>query len=217
MEISVARTRKTVVINPDSPNARLAQAIQELKVTQAELGRRTKVGSPYVNDVLRGRRSISEPFAEYLQSEFGINKIWLRYGEGPMFRRFSPSASVKGAVAGFGLAQLPLLDRPCDGNSQENEAWLGSTHPVPLSLANPSASDRHRYVLRIAGYGTSGEIRDGDLVLVENAGGFSSDELACRLCVVATAGIGKIRRIAEPKDRLEIWGRCIGILWRGLH
>ena len=82
----MARARKTVGINPDSPNARLAQAIQELKVTQAEVGRRTKVGAPYINDLVRARRSVSEPFAEYLQSEFGINKVWLRYGEGPMFQ-----------------------------------------------------------------------------------------------------------------------------------
>jgi hypothetical protein len=213
----VAPPRKLAEVD-DSPPARLAQALQALNVTQAEVGRRTKVGAPYVNDVLRGRRPVSEPFAEYLQTEFGIDKIWLRYGEGQMFRRLPPSAATVGGMGGVGLAQLPLLDRPCAGNPLDSVAWLGSTHPVPRSLANPSVANRYRYVVRVAGCGASGEIRDGDVVLVENFARSAPGDLAGSCCVVADAGVGKIQRITKSaQNRLEIWGRCIGLLWRGLH
>ena len=59
----------------ESPGDRLASALKALEVRQADVARRTKVSTAYVNDLIHGRRSISEPYAEWLQTEYGIDKI----------------------------------------------------------------------------------------------------------------------------------------------
>ena len=198
----------------NSPATRLEQAVQRLGITQAEIARRTRTLPAYVNDVIHGRRSLTEAFAAMLQMEFGVDKIWLRHGEGQVFRRLPSGESLHGSVA---MTPVPLLDRPCQGNPLDSEFWVGSTHPLPRGMARPAAPDRYRYVLRIAGCGCTRAIHDDDRVLVENLPGPDPHDFVGCWCVVETHEGGVIRQI-RPSDpgRAVIWGRCLGIVWRQL-
>lgn len=202
--------------NGDSPplaaGARLERAVEQLGITQAQIARRTSAPASYVNDVIRGRRSLSEGFAGTLQNEFGIDRIWLRHGEGQMFRRLPPQPSLEG---GGHMTPLPLLDQPCKGNPLDCGAWAGSTHPVPRGQARPTAPDLHRYVLRVSGQGSRGGIRDGDLVVVETLSPQSSLELGGCWCIVVTDNVSRIRQFRKSeRPRGEVWGWCLGIVWR---
>lgn len=202
---------------PDSPRARLARAMKESGITQAEIGRRTNVGPQYVNDVLHNRRPLTEAFAEYLQTEFGFDKMWLKYGEGQVFRHLPPLAGAP--AASVALTSLPLLDRPCRGNPLDSDRWVGSTHSVPRSLARPDAVRGFRYVLKVEDCGRKGEIRDGDLLLVENVLKPSVEELTGRWCIVSISGKTTFRKIkitSSDRTRGDVWGWCVGILWRAL-
>lgn len=199
---------------PETPSARLATAITALTITQAEVARRTKVGPSYVNDVVHGRRSVTEPFAEMLQAEFGIDKLWLRNGSGQMFRRLPPVASGPQAAA-VPMAPLPLLDGPCAGDPMDSDIWRGSMHVVPRSLARASDPDNHRYVLRVRGQGERGEIRDDDLILVESIRRAAPKDVVGRWCVVAKRH-GEGLRLVKESDACRILGKCIGLLWRSL-
>jgi len=198
----------------EGPGARLQQALDELGITQAEVARRTSAPASYLNDVIRGRRTLTEGFAATIQHEFGIDKLWLRYGEGQMFRRLPPQPSLPSAAA---MTSLPLLDRPCHGNPLDSGAWAGSTHPVPRGQALPLAPDRHRYVLRVSGHGATGELRDGDLIVVETLpANMSPDPDDCWV-VVMDENVIRIRRLgrSEPPGG-QVWGWCVGIVWRRL-
>lgn len=199
----------------EGPGDRLTEAIRTLGVTQVEMARRTKVGPAYINDVIRGRRSLTEAFADRLQLEFGIDRIWLRHGEGQMLRRLPLQGDPKGGLA---LVPVPLLERPCPGNPLDSDHWLGSTHHLPRGLARPSIPEHHRYVLRVTTCAPRGEIRPGDLVLVENIAKPNVRELELCWC---TALIRREATVLQIKTshrvaRVQIWGRCLGVVWRAL-
>lgn len=203
---------------PNTPGERLGKALKALGLTQAEVGRRTRVGTAYVNDVIHGRRGLTEPWAEWLQQEFGIDKIWLRYGEGQMLRRLPGSAGPHDTGTGVPMVPLPILDHPCQGNPLDSDRWVGSTHPLPRSLARPSSPNSYRYVLRVSDAGKTGEMRDGDLVLVENSPAGETPDLTGCWCAIRTGNTLKWRLIRDPSQtRGEIWGRCLGIVWREMR
>jgi hypothetical protein len=157
---------------------------------------------------------LTEGFAGTLQNELGIDKLWLRYGEGQMFRRLPPQPSLPVAAT---MTPLPLLDRPCKGNPLDSNAWAGSTHPVPRGQALPLAPDRYRYVLRASGHDSAGDIREGDLVVVETLPDQTSVGLSNCWVVVAHDRVTRIRRVGRSADPgSQVWGWCVGIVWRRL-
>lgn len=199
----------------EGPGDRLAEALRALGVTQVEVARRTKVGPAYINDVIRGRRSLTEAFADRLQLEFGIDRIWLRHGEGQMLRRLPLPEDLKGGLA---LVPVPLLERPCPGNPLDSDQWLGSFHPLPRGLARPSAPDRYRYVLRVSSCASEGEVRRGDLVLVENLPKPNIRELEncwCTALIRRKATVLQLK-VSHQAAGVQIWGRCLGVVWRAL-
>jgi transcriptional regulator with XRE-family HTH domain len=201
----------------DTANARLATAIRTLKVTQAEVARRTEVGATYISDVVHSRRPVTNSFAAVLQAEFGIDKLWLRHGEGEMFRRQPPEAGIAELADAGGMVSLPLLDAPCPGNPLDAAAWASSTHPVPRNLARPSAPDCRRYVLRIDADAAGREFRKGDLVLVENLPDPSFSDLVGCWCTVGTGEEAVLRCVTRgTRARGSIWGRCVALVWREL-
>ena len=198
----------------ETPAGRMKRALGQLGITQTEVARRISTSTSYINDVIRGRRSMTEAFANTLQIQFGIDKIWLRYGEGQMFRRLPPQPVFEG---GGLMSPLPLLERPCDGNPLDSGSWAGSTHPVPRGQARPSALDCYRYVLRVSGQGTTGDIRDGDLVIVETKPARSLPDLQGGWCCTEVNNTSRIQRIKNPRTtKAKILGRCVGIVWRPL-
>ena len=112
---------------------------------------------------------------------------------------------------------LPLLDEPCRGNPLNSNVWPGSVHPVPRGQAQPTVASRYRYVLRVSIHGQTGDIRDGDLIVVETLE--AAESAAAAECVgVVVNGDGFEVRKPRKSDLSgsKVWGWCVGIVWRRL-
>ena len=69
-----------------SINSRLAQARHELKLSQVKFSKGIHLkSSGYIGDIEAGRLGVNERIIELASSVYGINKHWLKTGEGKMF------------------------------------------------------------------------------------------------------------------------------------
>lgn len=202
---------------PQTPGKRLKLALQSTKVTQVEVGRRTDSSKSYVNDIIHGRRTLTEGFAQTVQTEFGIDKIWLLFGEGNMIRSLPSSPTATGVGVPVDMVLVPALDRPTRRQPQKSPSWHGTLHPIPRGLATASMPKAFRYVLRVNGWGRKGEIRDGDLLLVETIA--ESGEPLPEGAFVGGLRKGRMtfRRLKKNADvQPGKLCRCVGLLWRDL-
>ncbi|WP_010257398.1 helix-turn-helix domain-containing protein [Treponema primitia] len=69
-------------------NERLAQARHELKLSQVKFSKGIHLkSSGYYSDIEIGRHEVNDRIIELASSVYGINKHWLKTGEGKMFDR----------------------------------------------------------------------------------------------------------------------------------
>jgi hypothetical protein len=71
-----------------SVNERLTQARHELKLSQVKFSRGIHLkSSGYYADIEVGRHEVNDRIIELVSSVYGVNKHWLKTGEGKMFER----------------------------------------------------------------------------------------------------------------------------------
>ena len=68
-----------------SVNERLTQARHELKLSQVKFSKGIHLSSGYYGDIEAGRIGVNDRIIELVSSVYGINKLWLKTGEGNMF------------------------------------------------------------------------------------------------------------------------------------
>ncbi|MFP3040612.1 helix-turn-helix domain-containing protein [Treponema primitia] len=69
-------------------NERLTQARHELKLSQVKFSKGIHLkSSGYYSDIEIGRHEVNDRIIELASSVYGINKHWLKTGEGKMFDR----------------------------------------------------------------------------------------------------------------------------------
>lgn len=89
-------------------NSRLKKLRKTLKLTQTEFGERLGVKGNTITGYENGTRTPSDAIVKAICREFGVNELWLRYGEegGEMYQQKSREEEL-GA-----LLKSVLADRP---------------------------------------------------------------------------------------------------------
>lgn len=89
-------------------NSRLKKLRKTLKLTQTEFGERIGVKGNTITGYENGTRTPSDAIVKAICREFGVNELWLRYGEegGEMYQQKSREEEL-GA-----LLKSVLADRP---------------------------------------------------------------------------------------------------------
>ena len=67
------------------PYIRIRELRTYLKLTQTQMSKKIGITPSYMNDIEKGRRSISDNIIEKLSSELDVSKEWIRNGEDPVF------------------------------------------------------------------------------------------------------------------------------------
>lgn len=88
-------------------NLRIKSVRQALGMNQRDFGQRLGITAPGVSKIESGERSPSTQVILAICREFRVDEIWLRTGEGPMFRPMSRSDEL---AAFFGNIQSRIPD-----------------------------------------------------------------------------------------------------------
>lgn len=66
---------------------RLKEYFDYQGITQAEIAKRLRVSTAYINSLFTGKRAFGKKQAELWMRQFGLSSSWLLTGEGEMFTR----------------------------------------------------------------------------------------------------------------------------------
>ena len=90
-------------------NNRIREVREHFKLTQTEFGERLGVSRDVIGNIEYNRLKNpkqKEPIIKLICSTFGVNEIWLRSGEGDMFKAMTENEEIA-AYAGDVLAAAP--------------------------------------------------------------------------------------------------------------
>ena len=65
-------------------NDRISLLIGKLQIKKSEFAERVHITPAFVSQICSGARQPSDRTVSYICSEFGVNELWLRTGEGAM-------------------------------------------------------------------------------------------------------------------------------------
>lgn len=68
----------------------LASYLRANKIKQVEIADKLGISKAQVNSLLKGRDKFGERMAQRWEDEFGVNKVWLMFGEGEMLKTETP-------------------------------------------------------------------------------------------------------------------------------
>jgi transcriptional regulator with XRE-family HTH domain len=191
-------------------NAFLA-SLADSGVTQAQVAVRAGIPVPYLSDVKKGRRPLTELLARRLAEEFDVNFKWLLGTESAMAR---PKIGT----------WVPIFGAPVEGEPRAHPRWDGTGLEIAGAAAAKLAVALQPYVLRFNHNDSQGRIRQGDLILVSQAANPDAEISVVRYrnkCFLArrNKSDGEWIRIAT-REKLPagcpIVGHCLGIVWASL-
>lgn len=70
----------------DSINKRISDCITASGLTKTAFAERLNISQPFISRLANGEKSPSDRTIADICREFGVNEIWLRTGEGEMFK-----------------------------------------------------------------------------------------------------------------------------------
>lgn len=73
----------------------LASYLRANKIKQVEIADKLGISKAQVNSLLKGRDKFGERMAQRWEDEFGVNKVWLMFGEGEMLKTEKPQQEIK--------------------------------------------------------------------------------------------------------------------------
>lgn len=68
----------------------LASYLRANKIKQVDIADKLGISKAQVNSLLKGRDKFGERMAQRWEDEFGVNKVWLMFGEGEMLKTETP-------------------------------------------------------------------------------------------------------------------------------
>ncbi|MGN0707399.1 MAG: helix-turn-helix domain-containing protein [Faecalibacterium sp.] len=73
-------------------NERIKTIINELGLKRVDFAARLRISQPFVSELCSGAKAPSDRTISDICREFGVNELWLRTGEGEMFKAKSPAS-----------------------------------------------------------------------------------------------------------------------------
>lgn len=73
-------------------NERIKKIIEELGIKKVDFANRLRISQPFVSELCSGVKAPSDRTISDICREFGVNELWLRTGEGEMFKAKSPAS-----------------------------------------------------------------------------------------------------------------------------
>ena len=142
------------------------------KIKQVEIANRLGIAKSQVNSLLKGRDKFGEKMAQRWEDEFGLNKFWLRYGEGSMLKETSQADNNATFVAPYitdELVYLPLITTSAVASFDENLHHATNeidTYPVYVAKGETFDINKH-VVIDVSGDSMYPTINDKAKVLCE--------------------------------------------------
>lgn len=142
------------------------------KIKQVEIAKRLGIAKSQVNSLLKGRDKFGEKMAQRWEDEFGLNKFWLRYGEGSMLKETAQADNNATFVAPYitdELVYLPLITTSAVASFDENLHHATNeidTYPVYVAKGETFDINKH-VVIDVSGDSMYPTINDKAKVLCE--------------------------------------------------
>lgn len=80
-------------------DTRIKEVRNHLKLSQASFGQRIGASRDAINNAENGRAEASDLLLLAICREFNVNEVWLRTGEGEMFRKLDPNDEMMALAA----------------------------------------------------------------------------------------------------------------------
>jgi hypothetical protein len=202
---------------------RLEKFLQDLAsqgLSQNDVARRCKIPAPYLTDLKKGNRPLTELFARRLAEAFDVDHRWLLGEVGTMD---SITMGQEVAVESFGSLWLPVFPHPVVGEPRSLSKWDGSSVEVCGAAVARVRAASLPYVLRFGHEDRKGRLRKDDLLLISQSIDESAEFLvvkhAGKSFLVRRQDNGQFQRVADetvlPADTLIV-GYVMGIVWAAL-
>jgi phage repressor protein C with HTH and peptisase S24 domain len=159
---------------------RVKQIRQALKISRDEFGKRSKVSGAYIGQLESGKKlNPSDLFLENASREFNLNPVWLKTGEGNMFREGGDTQGVtrKGTTEisrGQGLSELGHYDI---NDFVEMQVYLTGgagapyefipSEPIEVIIVPRSYAGKSVVPVKVRGRSMEKTLRDGAVVGVD--------------------------------------------------
>jgi hypothetical protein len=205
------------------PQKRLEKLLQDLArrgLSQNDVARRCKIPAPYLTDLKKGNRPLTELFARRLAEAFGVDHQWLLGEVGTMD---SLVVGQEVAVENLGSMWLPVFPHPIVGEPRSLPKWDGSSVEVCGAEVARARLATHPYILRFGHDDQKGRLRRDDLLLVsqsvEESAEFQVVKHATKAFLARRLGDGQFQRVADGSllpAGATIVGHVMGIVWAAL-
>jgi len=77
-------------------HTRIAQVISDLGLKKVAFAKKLGLSQPFVSELCSGKSKPSDRTISDICREFGVNELWLRYGDGDMFVQKHPNEEIEG-------------------------------------------------------------------------------------------------------------------------
>ena len=199
---------------------KMLQLLSEKGVTQSFVAKRVRMPAPYLTDMKRGHRPLTELFARRLADEFGVDFQWLLGETGTMDSlQLGSEVTVDESTSVW----LPVFPHPVQGPPRSLSKWDGSCVEVCGAAAARIRVATDPYVLRFGRDDHAGRLKRDDLLLISQSMGDSAEFHVVRirrgLYLARRIKAGVWQRVADKtviRNDLEIVGHVMGIVWAAL-
>jgi len=77
-------------------HTRIAQVISDLGLKKVAFAKKLGLSQPFVSELCSGKSKPSDRTISDICREFGVDELWLRYGDGDMFVQKHPNEEIEG-------------------------------------------------------------------------------------------------------------------------
>ena len=199
---------------------RLLEVLSGKGVTQSAVAKRVGMPAPYLTDMKKGHRPLTELSARRLAAHFGLDHRWLLGETGSMDSlHLGSEVTVDESTSIW----LPVFGHPVEGPPRSLPKWDGSCAEVVGAAAARVRLATDPYILRFGRDDHAGRLRRGDLLLISQSTGDSAEIHVVRigrgLYLARPTGAGVWQRLAEGtivRSDLKLAGHAMGIVWAAL-
>ncbi len=103
---------------------RLKEYFDYQGITQAEIAKRLRVSTAYINSLFTGKRAFGKKQAELWMRQFGLSSSWLLTGEGEMFTRNNVTVYGDGNAVGDSSKVTNTTYGSCSAENSRADATL---------------------------------------------------------------------------------------------
>lgn len=199
---------------------KLLQVLAQKGLSQNQVAQRAGVPAPYLSDVKKGTRAMTELFARRLAEEFRSDYRWLLGDVGTMDSLELGQEVVDEESTGL---WLPVFLHPVRGRPRSLPEWDGASVEVCGAAAARARTATEPYVLRFLADDHAGRLRKHDLVLISQAVNDRAEIHVIRIrrgmYLARKNPSGHWERVAEAgpiNDKVDVLGHGLGIVWGSL-